>query len=66
MKAYRTEQIYTENNISLDHFIKLKLPDGCIGMQLLFKTKKALRAFAGKKAVTVEVGVETNPVRGEQ
>jgi len=65
MKAYRTEQLYTEKDILLNHFIKLKLPDGCIGMQLVFKTKKALRAFDRKAGIN-EVGVETNPVRGEQ
>lgn len=69
MKAYRTERLYTEGQISLDDFmtdepgvvmpsrIDLRLPEGCIGMQLVFKTKKALRAFAGKKAAMVEIGI---------
>ena len=61
MKAYRTVDVYTTDNVKLDYDLKLRLPDGCIGMQLVFKTKKALREFAGKKAGMVEVIVETEP-----
>lgn len=35
---------------------EVKLPEGCIGILFVFKTKKALRAFHGEKAemITVE------------
>jgi len=58
-KIYRCENLFTAENINARLLtnglpVRFDLPDGCVGIQFIFKTKKSLKAFIGKGAIIVE------------
>lgn len=65
MKAYRIVKIITEGVVAIENIneppfkMSAKLRDGCIGLQLIFKTKKAARKFGGKNVELEEIIVDS-------
>lgn len=68
MKAYRTTIMYDEKMIAAEvdpvegtllriGKVRVHLPDGCIGVQFIFKTKKAIRKFEGKNSIFQEIAI---------
>ena len=55
-RAQRLERapIVTENGVH----IAVTLPEGCVGVMLVFRTKRAARAWYGKDVPLVDVGWE--------
>ena len=65
MKAYRTDKAYTPF-VSVDGVqAKITLPDGCIGVCYVFKTKKQAKDFLGKDVVLTDVSYEIKDVENK-
>ena len=41
----------------MTNFGKMELPDGCVGLSLIFKTKKQARKYYGKNITLMEVKI---------